>query len=425
MTIDEWIAREAIAFSLESTESLHAAVDSVMRAVGDSAQVLGFGEPLHGGEEFLVLRNRLFQRLVEAYGFTAIAVESSFPRGRIADDYVSGRSGESYDDVRDVGFSHEFGKLEANRELIEWMREYNRSPTGGVPLAFYGFDAPTEMMYSDSPRELIRVAVDYLAAMDGERGEEFRARVELLIGNDAEWENTAANFDATKSIGLSPNATALRIAVEDLICELRTRRPELVAASDAEAFLEAVHCASAARHLLNYHAGVAGTSPRRIAELLGVRDLMMADNLAYTVGRERGRVLVFAHNSHLKVGPAEWQLGSQLLTWWPAGAHLREVYGSRYVVIGTGLGQSEENSIGAPEAGTLEARLTRAPGPGRFVATHRGEGLSAGEIAALPPRSGSAKNPGYFPLTAKSLCEYDWLAVLDSASYSRGQHPLG
>lgn len=84
-------------------------------------------------------------------------------------------------------------------------------------------------------------------------------------------------------------------------------------------------------------------------------------------------------------------------------------------------GVSDENGIGRPEPGTLEALLTAAPGPGRFIPTHRGEGLPAG---AIPTRSGSKKNPGYFPLTPQSLAEFDWLAVLDSTGYTRGGPPL-
>ena len=88
---------------------------------------------------------------------------------------------------------------------------------------------------------------------------------------------------------------------------------------------------------MNYHAVLAQKSSKRIVEGLGIRDLMMADNLEYIVARERGRgkVLVFAHNSHLKLGKAQWQLGPELLTWWPAGAHLNEIFGPSYAVIGS------------------------------------------------------------------------------------------
>lgn len=86
--------------------------------------------------------------------------------------------------------------------------------------------------------------------------------------------------------------------------------------------------------------------------------------LAYVVSQERsqGKALTFAHNSHLKRGRAEWQLGNDLLTWWPAGAHLFETFGQSYAVIGTGVGIYDANGICRPEAGTLEARLTALPG---------------------------------------------------------------
>ena len=98
--------------------------------------------------------------------------------------------------------------------------------------------------------------------------------------------------------------------------------------------------------------------------------------------------------------------------------------GPRYAVIGTAVGVSDANGIGQPEAGTLEARLTAVPGPGRFIPTHKGQGLPASEIASLPTRSGSMKNPTYFPLTSQSFTDFDWLAFLDSTTYSRGGPPL-
>jgi erythromycin esterase len=144
------------------------------------------------------------------------------------------------------------------------------------------------------------------------------------------------------------------------------------------------------------------------------------------VSRERGRgkVLAFAHNSHLKRGKAEWQLGIDLLTWWPAGAHLNKIFGQRYAVIGTAVGVSNANGIGQPEPGTLEARLTAGPGPGRFIPTHLGLGLPTLAIATLPTRSGSVKNPSYFPLTPQSFTDVDWLAFLDRTAYNRGGPPL-
>jgi erythromycin esterase len=425
-TLEDWIAREAIPFSLDSPGALGTAVDKVAASLGDSVELLGFGEALHGGEDMLIVRNRLFHHLVEAHGYSAIAIESSFPRAHLVDEYLAGRGPTSYEAVQDSGFSHGFGRLDANQELVEWMRHYNADPAHRITLQFYGFDSPTEMTGSDSPRQVLRFVLDYLASIDAASGQEYRQRIDPLLGPDAAWENPAAMMDPAQSIGLSPAATALRIETEELIAELQARRPELVAKSDERRYLEAKHYASVARQLLNYHAALARASSDRIVRLLGLRDALMADNLAYMVARERGRgkVLAFAHNSHLRRAKTEWQLGADLYTWWPAGAHLHEMFGPRYAVIGSAVGESLTIGIGKPESGTLESRLTAVPGPMRFLPTHRGQGLPASTIAALPTRSGSMKNPTYFALTSQSLVDFDWLVALDSTAYTRGGPPL-
>ena len=157
---------------------------------------------------------------------------------------------------------------------------------------------------------------------------------------------------------------------------------------------------------------------------------MMADTLAYIVTREhgRGRVLAFAHNSHLHRGKAVWPGQKYWGTeepceWWPAGSHLHETFGKRYAVIGSAIGSSDENGIGRPEDGTLEALLTALPGEQRFIPTHQSEGLPAEQIAMLPIRSGSKRNPTYVPLSPQSFTDFDWLAALNSTPYHRGGPP--
>jgi erythromycin esterase len=425
-TLVDWIARKAIRFALDSAEAFNAAVDSMVASLGDRVELLGLGEGLHGGEDILLLRNRLFQRLVEAHGYSAIAVESSFPRGRLVNAYISGSEPATYEAIAEAGFSHGFGRLEANRELVEWMRSYNAASSGQPTLRFYGFDSPTEMMGTDSPSHLLHAVLDYLDSIEGDGAQPRREQIDVLLGTDAAWENPAAMMDPTQSVGLSAGASALRIATEDLITELRIRGPELAARGGKDAYLEALQHVSMARQLLNYHAMLARQSDQRISELLGIRDMMMADTLVSIVARERGRgkVLAFAHNRHLQRGAVEWQLGPHFNRWWPAGAHLDQQFGSGYSVMGTGVGVSEANGIGQPEPGTLEGLLTSVPGAGLFIPTHRGQGLPAAQIAALPARSGSARNSTYMALGPDSLADFDWLAVLQSTTYSRGGPPL-
>ena len=153
----------------------------------------------------------------------------------------------------------------------------------------------------------------------------------------------------------------------------------------------------------------------------------MADNLAHIVSHEgeRGKVLAFAASGHLKRGMTQWRLppGDEVKEWWPAGSHLSASFGPRYAVVGMGVGVSEENGIGAPEPGTLEAELLGVGGS-LFISTHRGERAPAVNLATLPVRSGSSRNPTYSPLTADSFDDFDCIVFFDSTRYPRGSPQL-
>src|SRR3954471_19723872 len=164
-SLEQWIEQEAIPFFTDSPASFNAAVDRLLAALGEGVELLGFGEALHGAEQILALRNRLFQHLVQVHGYTAIAIESSFPRARIVNEFITGRgsmAAEPYESIQETGFSHGFGGPLANRELVEWLKSFNLSPLSPVELQFYGFDSPTEMMATDSPRQLLEFVLDYL-----------------------------------------------------------------------------------------------------------------------------------------------------------------------------------------------------------------------------------------------------------------------
>jgi erythromycin esterase-like protein len=318
------------------------------------------------------------------------------------------------------------GQLEANRDLVEWMRAYNADPAHARKLSFYGFDIPSGNMGVASPRQVLTFVLDYLAAIDAQKLAAHRKKIDELLGDDAQWENPAVYMDPAKSIALSPPAAALRVETEDLLTEMRSRRPELVSASSEEAYREALRYGEIARELLNFHAAMGsrkvGQSP---AVVLGTRDATMAENLAYIVEREKGRgkVLVFAHNSHLQRGEAAWPGQKYWGTddeckWWPAGAHLAGMLGAGYAVIGSAVAVSEENGIGQPEAGTLEAGLSALGKPVVLLPAH------GADLSKVPTRTGSVKNPTYVPLNAQAAENFDWILFVAETAYNQGGPPL-
>ena len=432
LSLREWMAQETRPFALDVPGQLEGVLDEIIGSLDERVELLGFGEALHGGEEILMVRNRIFQRLVTHHGYRAIAIESSFPKAQLVDDYIAGRSAASYEEISATGFGHSFGNLTANRELVEWMRAFNAERTPAVMLRFYGFDIPSGAGGIANPRVVLAVPLRFLAGTAPADGAEWMARVEALAGEDAAWENPAAYLDPAKGIGLSPAAAQLRLATEDLLVTLRTRRPELIAASNEAQFENALQHARVARELLNFHVALAARTPGESpARVLGVRDALMAEILEFLVVRERGRgkLFAFAHNSHLQRGRASWPGQKYWGTdsaceWWPAGAHLSSMLGARYAVIGTAVGASDENGLADPEPDTLEALLTAAPGPGRILPTAPMRADSSPAEIALPVRNGSTRNPTYTPLTADCFTNFDWLVALDAVTYQRGGLPL-
>src|SRR3712207_491635 len=104
------------------THTAHA-VDAaaVMRLLPARPRLLALGEPTHGEDVLLHVRNELFRQLVEQEGYRTIAIESDCLMGLVVDDYVTSGTG-TLDEVMERGFSHGFGESAANRELVRWMR---------------------------------------------------------------------------------------------------------------------------------------------------------------------------------------------------------------------------------------------------------------------------------------------------------------
>jgi erythromycin esterase len=432
-SVDEWIERAAIPFS--SGSDFGPAVDAMMSALGDQISVLGFGEALHGGEEHVALRNRVFQRLVEAHGYAAITIEITDARARLVNDYIAGRGAATYEEIQESGFSYGAGLYAANRELVEWMKQYNADPAHTTKLSFYG-TVPTEQgETTESPRRALESVLAYVQRIDAPAAARHREIMAPLWGADADWERPAAALqaqimarlmsgdngrsqnppEAALQFGISPRAQQLRLAVDDLAAELRLRQPELVAQSDRASFNDAMHDLSVVRNVLALHAALArGES---LGTLVSMRDAMAGEHMLYVTEREgRGKVMVHLHNAHLR-------RTRTALPWYeflPTGAHLDQLFGERFAVIGGAVGTSEENFIGAPEAGSLEGRMLVQQSD-FFLPTWRGRRLPEGALAALPARSRSSRPYiTYEPLTPQWVADLDGIAFLRSATHTRG-----
>ncbi|GAA1580586.1 DUF6194 family protein [Actinoplanes couchii] len=344
--------------------------------------LLALGEPYHGEPAFARLRNRILETLA-GHGFRSIVIESDRVAALAVDDYVRGRT----DDLDlSTGVSHDWGSRPATRELVDWLRAHNTGRPEGEQIAFHGFDAPTEIQAAPSPVRYLRELCVYLG-VDPDL-DTLRA-----AGDEARWTAPEIMYDASRSPGRSPEALALRGLAEDLQTRLYADAPRLVEGSSRAAWHRAAVHASTAVGLLAYHAAMAdpGTQSERIGRLLSTRDAIMARNLLDILGheRDRGPVLVWAHNTHLQRGSSSWETrweGVDMAAEWSgAGSIVSALLGERYVFVAGSLGASGPAGLGEPEPGTYEASL--GPVTGIF-----------------PPPSGDLHDRrtevlGHFPLT--------------------------
>lgn len=339
-----------------------AALSAFLAALPVQPQLLGLGEPTHGVEAFPLWRNRVFQTLVETQGFRSIAIESDIIAGLRVDAHVA--SGQNtFEAVMADGFSHGFGDVQANRDLVAWTRQFNAGRSELDQVRFYGFDPPLENMWAASPRHSLLALHDFLARYFSPLPVE-RAMLEQLYGDDARWTNQAAALDPSQSIGATTEAWHLRALADDLVGFLETQRPGL--RTQPELWEAQLH-ARTALGLLRYHANLAASSPDRISRMLALRAVMMTDNLLAIAEREaeRGPTLVFAHNSHLQRGASQIRMDTMNADWWPVGAQLLG-RGTQYAVIAMTSGEGAALLLPDTEDGHQRSGAHFHATPGRL-----------------------------------------------------------
>lgn len=374
---------------------------TVMRLLPARPRLLALGEPTHGEDLLLDVRNDLFRQLVEQEGYRSIAIESDCLKGLVVDDYVTSGTG-TLDEVMERGFSHGLSTSAANRELVRWMRAYNDGRPASEQVRFAGFDGPLEMTGPESPRQAITALHGHLAAWgDADLLPCTAETLDRLLGDDERWTDPATTMDPSRSVGRSAEARELRLLADDLVALLDAQTPHLIAASSRDDWDRARLYGRTATGLLRYHYWMADTSPSRMTWLMNLRDSMMADNLVAIA--EWGPALVYAHNAHLQRDKSTWRLGDLPLEWWSAGAIVSARLGEEYAFLAMALGTIRHQGVDTPPPDTLEGLLYALPQDRCLLDPHR----LAAALGDPPPAPRVSPWYGYFPLDPAHLTDTD------------------
>ncbi|WP_369241637.1 erythromycin esterase family protein [Streptomyces sp. R21] len=379
---------------------------TVMKLLPARPRLLALGEPTHGEDTLLDLRNELFRQLVEEEGYRTIAIESDCMRGLAVDDYVTSGTG-TLDEAMEHGFSHDWGTSAANRDLVRWMRAYNEGRPASERLRFAGFDGPLEITGAASPRQVLTALHAYLAArVDADLLSCTAETLDRLLGADDRWTNPAAMMDPPQSVGQSAEAGQLRLLADDLLALLETQTPHLIEATSRDGWDRARLYGRTATGLLRYHFWMADTSPARMTRLCAQRDLMMAHNLLAVAAR--GPALIHAHNSHLQREKSTMQMWEGPVEWWSAGALVNAHLGEGYAFLATVLGTIRHRGVDTPPPDTVEGLLYALPEDRYVVDAPR----LAGVLGDLRPTTRVSPWFGYAPLDPAHLAGSDGIVFV-------------
>jgi erythromycin esterase len=325
--------------------------------LGD-ARVVVLGEAALGMHEPLALRNRLFEYLVENLGFTALAVESSFPESRPLANHIAGGPGNAENLLAGTRtWWHE--PLEENLQLVHWMRAHNSDSRRRGLVRFYGIDLSYTGPWGSRPTPLaVEAPLGYLAGVDAESaralGTTFQPWLSRLADPMSPW--TKSDHDQFTA------------ALDDLVGLLERDRVTYLTAGSAEDYVWA-HRAARVAQQTDRMFRVAPTDPpgERVPasawRMVNARDAAMAENVLWVLEQagSSGRVLVITHNAHAQLvtqpgGP--WDALERRPT--SMGQYLRASLGKSLVVIGTSDAASKSSPSAGFDALVVVASLTPA-----------------------------------------------------------------
>lgn len=292
-------------------------------------------------------------------GFTAIALESGFTESRTVDSFVGGAPGDARRVAR-AGLTSGFDRFTENRDLIQWMRDYNATATvaGHRRIRFYGIDLTGGAGRLSGPRRAVDDALTFLSRADPMTADRIRASLDVSLPRSDD-----------DQVGSLPAATLDKFdssitAIDDAI---KINRSNLLAHSSFEEYRWALHDLDVARQLANYLRLIARVSSmndlRDAGPVMGARDYAMAENVRWAVENEgpQGRLLVFAHDAHVM----NWKLDGGIFDVvrdkpFMMGSYLRRVYGNDLFIMATSSATASA-ALPTPEPiqGSIDSALAR------------------------------------------------------------------
>ena len=330
--VEQWIRANAIPLKTVQAGNGFADMEPLAKIVGN-ARIVALGEATHGTREFFQLKHRMLEFLATRMGFTIFSIEANMPEAYRLNEYVLDGKGDPAQLLKGMYF-WTWDTREV-LEMIQWMREFNRSGKGRIE--FTGFDMQT-------PTVAAQIVSDFARKNDTDFLPFIQQAVPALddAAGKAQWREILGHFKSSKPAYLARGAS-----LKDVDWAIQNARVVL--------------------QCLQMKSG----------EI--TRDHAMAENVKWILDQSpEAKMVLWAHNGHVATG------------FNMMGSELRHLYGDEMVVFGFAF---DQGSFQAIEEGSGLRNFTVTPAPaGSFDATLAASGIPvfALDLKRVPANTSAA-----------------------------------
>ncbi|MFE6165272.1 erythromycin esterase family protein [Streptomyces sp. NPDC056486] len=372
-----------------------------LRDILDGVRVVALGEHSHFIAEFVQMRQRILQFLVERCGFTVLAFEYGFSEGFPLDAWAQGQGTD--DDLA----AHLQGTIPIGlQEPLRFIRRHNSTAT--TPVRFAGIDIPAA---GGSLLPSLAPVTDYLREIDPETLP--MAQAAMTIAESFAGDSAAVAAPAWARLATTEQDT-LSALLARLLIRFRSLKPLYLSRGEPHSYDIALRRLEGACHGDYTFRAMAGlfTGDGLTADT-SARDLYMAESLLWHLNHLEpdARVVLAAHNAHIQKTPIAF---AGHLTGLPMGQHLHNALGDAYFALGltspSGHTAEMRRDEKAPFGFTIDDTPLAPPEPGSIEAAFADTGLGLGMADLRRARTENLHGPDRIRLQSVYL----HTAVLDA-----------
>lgn len=192
VAVRDWIAAHAIPLATPQARQGFGDLQPLKNVIGD-ARIVSLGEATHGTREFFQLKHRLLEFLATEMEFTIFSIEANLPEAYRLNDFVLTGEGDPARLLKGMYFWT--WNTEEVLDMINWMREFNRSGRGRVQ--FTGFDMQTPTIAADIVRRFVEKHDTEYAGVAGQAA----AKAVMTSRQQASFGSATGSFPIAEAAG--------------------------------------------------------------------------------------------------------------------------------------------------------------------------------------------------------------------------------